>query len=71
MLIFRSEEHIDRWTAARELSRGAVLSPQVAWELAREWYRDKLHPHWRRHSLEETEALFVRLGLNDAFWALR
>lgn len=71
MLIFRSEEHIDRWTAARELSRGAVLSPEVAWQLAREWYCDKLHPQWRRHTLDETEALFARLALTDDFWALR
>lgn len=71
MLIFRSEEHIDRWTAARDLPRGAVLSLQTAWELAREWYKDKVNPQWRRHTVDETEALFERLGLDGEFWRLR
>lgn len=71
MLIFRSEEHIDRWNGARELERGAVLTPEVAWELARDWYQDKVDPHWRRHTVEETEALFKRLGLQGEFWRLR
>jgi carboxypeptidase C (cathepsin A) len=71
MLIFRSEEQIDRWRAARDLPRGAVLSPQIAWELARAWYQDKVHPHWRRHTVEEAEALFMSLGLKEAFWQLR
>jgi hypothetical protein len=71
MLIFRSEEHIDRWTAARDLSRGAVLSLSTAWELARDWYKDKVHPQWRRHTVDETEALFKRLHLDGEFWRLR
>jgi hypothetical protein len=71
MLLFRSEEHIDRWTAARELPRGAVLSAETAWALARDWYQDKVHPQWRRHTVDETEALFQRLGLTDDFWRLR
>lgn len=71
MLIFRSEEHIDRWCAARDLARGAVLTPDTAWDLARAWYREKVHPHWRRHTPEETEGLFQSLGLTDPFWRLR
>ena len=71
MLIFRSEEHIDRWSAARELKRGGVLTPEAAWELAREWYRDKVDPRWRRHTVDETEALFNRIGLHGDFWRLR
>lgn len=71
MLLFRSEEHIDRWCEARELERGAVLTPEVAWKLARDWYQDKVDPRWRRHTVEETEALFSRLGLDGEFWRLR
>lgn len=71
MLIFRSEEHIDRWCAPREIPRGAVLSAQIAWELARAWYEDKVHAHWRRHTVDEAEALFMSLGLTEAFWQLR
>jgi hypothetical protein len=71
MLIFRSEEHIDRWSAARDLQRGAVLMPEAAWELAREWYKDKVDPRWRRHTVDETESLFNRIGLHGDFWRLR
>lgn len=71
MLIFRSEEHVDRWCRQRDLARGALLDPLTAWQLAYEWFRNKVKPDWRRHTLEETEALFKRLGLTDAFWSLR
>lgn len=71
MLIFRSEEHVDRWCAARDLSRGALLSLEQAWALASDWYRDKVRPDWRRHTVDETEALLARLGLTGPFWRLR
>ena len=71
MLLFRSEEHADRWSRDRELSRGAVLTPEQGWRLARGWYKDKLKPDWRRHTLEETEALLAEVGLTGEFWNLR
>ncbi len=71
MLLFRAEEHIDRWCQARDLPRGATLTPQQAWRLARGWYKDKLKPDWRRHTLEETEALLAEVDLTGPFWDLR
>jgi hypothetical protein len=71
MLIFRSEDHIDRWCALHDLQRGATLTPQQTWQLADNWFRDKLKPEWRRHTLEETEELLARIGLVDSFWNLR
>lgn len=71
MLIFRSEEHVDRWCEARDLPRGGVLTPEQGWRLAQAWYEDKLRPDWRRHTPEETEALLGRLGLTGDFWRLR
>jgi hypothetical protein len=71
MLLFRSEEHIDRWCAARDMSRGGILTPDQAWKLARAWYKDKLKPDWRRHTLEEAEALLCEIGLSGSFWNLR
>lgn len=71
MLLFRSEEHVDRWCAAWGATRGATLSPERAWRLARSWFaRDRRSPEWRRHSPEEAEALFASLGLVGAFWRL-
>lgn len=71
MLIFRAEEHINRWCSARDLQRGATLTPEQAWRLASGWYKDKVKPEWRRHTLEDTEALLKDVGLSGAFWNLR
>jgi hypothetical protein len=71
MLLFRDEEHIDRWCGARDLPRGASLTPEQGWNLAYGWYKDKLAPGWRRHTLEETEALLRDVGLTGSFWSLR
>jgi len=71
MLLFRDEEHVDRWRAARDLPRGGLLTPDQTERLARGWYGRKLAPDWRRHTLEETEALLAQVGLTGPFWNLR
>lgn len=53
------------------MPRGAVITPEQAWQLADGWYRHKLQPDWRRHTPDETEALFDRIGLTGSFWNLR
>ena len=70
MLLFRSEEHVDRWLEQRGYDRGAVLDRRQIWGLADSWYRDKLSPRWRRHTPEEAEAVFASLGLSGDFWRL-
>jgi hypothetical protein len=72
MLLFRSEEHVDRWCEAWHLERGAILSPQRAWRLAQQWYAvDRRDPAWRRPTLEESEAILSNLELVGPFWNLR
>ena len=72
MLLFRSEDHVDRWVQQWGLARGAVMTPEQAWGLARAWYEpDRRLPDWRRRTLEETEALLAELGLTGPFWGLR
>ena len=71
MLLFRDEEHVERWCEARDLTRGAVITPEQAWRLAYGWYKDKVKSEWRRHTLEETEALLSSIALTDALWDLR
>ena len=72
MLLFRSEEHVDRWCEAWRQPRGATLQPEAAWRLALAWYAaDRRDPSWRRRTIEETEALFDELGLGGDFWRLR
>ena len=71
MLLFRSEEHLERWCAFRELPRGGMMVPEQCWQLARAWYADRLRPDWRRKTLEEAEAAFAAVGLTGPFWSLR
>ena len=71
MLLFRDEEHVDRWCGARDLARGEVITMQQAWALAHGWYKDKLKPDWRRHTPQETEALLASIGLTGSFWSVR
>ncbi|MFP5286838.1 MAG: hypothetical protein ACLGI9_13945 [Thermoanaerobaculia bacterium] len=72
MLLFRSEEHVDRWCGSWGLPRGALLSLEQTWQLAQAWHSaDRRDPAWRRRTVEETEAVFRRLGLEGDFWNLR
>ena len=71
MLLFRDKEHVNRWCDTRELRPGASLTPEQAWRLAQGWYKDKLKPEWRRHTVLEAEALLRSVGLTGPFWNLR
>ena len=71
MLLFRDEEHVARWCGGRDVARGGLLTPEQGWHLAQGWYGNKLSPSWRRHTLDEAEALLASVGLTGSFWSLR
>ena len=68
MLLFRSEEHVDRWCAARNLPRRPLVDLDQLWELAKAWYSNRLTPEARRPMGAEIREIFDRLGLTDPFW---
>ncbi len=68
MCLFRSEEELDEWLAGRE--RGATMTVDTCWRLARAWYPGKDRPGFRRKTLEEAQATFTSLGLTGPFWEL-
>ena len=70
MLLFRSEEHVDRWCADRGLPRGGILSLEQLWQLATAWYANRMAHDWRRRTAEEAEAVFASVGLTGPFWRL-
>jgi hypothetical protein len=70
MLLFRSEEHVDRWSEQRGGGRGGLLMPDQLWRLADAWYRDRMSPDWRRRTTEEAQAVFEDIGLTGPFWRL-
>ena len=67
MRFFRSEEHARRH---QQTTDADILTLAQAAALARAWYERKLTRGWRRHTAEEAEALFTRLGFDRAFWRL-
>ena len=68
MLLFRSEEHVDRWCTTRGLPRRPLVTLAQLWELARAWYANRLTPEARRPMGDEIRAIFDGLGLTDPFW---
>jgi hypothetical protein len=71
MLLFRDEEHVDRWCGMRAQPRGGLLTVTQLWDLARIWYEHRLEPGWRRRTAEEAQAVFEGIGLTGLFWDLR
>lgn len=70
MLLFRSEEHVDRWCNQWNRPRGGTLTLQQGWRLAKEWYADRLSSTWRPMAIPEAQAVFARIGLVGEFWEL-
>ncbi len=68
MLLFRSEEAVDAWCAARGLARGAVLPLDQVWTLAQAWYATRLDAGYKGRSAAEVEAILAGVGLNGPFW---
>ena len=66
MLLFSSEEHVERAGVAR----GAFMTPEQIWRLADTWYHDRDDPNWRRRSADEAEQVFTEIGLTGEFWKL-
>jgi len=71
MLLFRSEEHVEKWLAQRGLQRGAIFSLKQCWQMAHLWYHDRLSPNYSRRTAAEAEAAFESIGLTGAFWRLQ
>jgi hypothetical protein len=52
----------------QELPRGAVLSLDQTWALAKLWYQNRLDPAWRRPTAAEANDAFASIGLSGDFW---
>ena len=68
MLLFRLEENVDRWCAARGLPRRPLVSLEQLWRLAVEWYANRLTVESRRPGPDEMARIFADIGLTDSFW---
>lgn len=70
MLLFRSEEDVDRWCSRWGRERGALLTLDQQWRLAQTWYGDRLDFDWRRKTPGEVKSLWTELDFSSPFWEL-
>ena len=68
MLLFRSEEWIDKWCKRYNLERREVLSLDQVWELSKLWYHDRLSVEYHGRTAEQAQEIFRQAGLTSAFW---
>ena len=70
MLLFQSEEWIDRWCKRNKLERGETLSVAQVWNLSKLWYHNRLSVDYHGRSVEQVAEIFKQAGLTSAFWYL-
>lgn len=70
MLLFRSEEHLDRWLLDPSHPKGECISLDQQWGLAEKWFAGRHLPGWDKRTAEEAEAVFRSVGLTSDFWRL-
>ncbi|MCB9145293.1 MAG: hypothetical protein H6635_07985 [Anaerolineales bacterium] len=68
MLLFRSEEWVDKWCKRNNLERGEMLSLQQVWELSKLWYGNRMSLEYHGRSMEQVADIFKQTGLNAKFW---
>jgi hypothetical protein len=54
-----------------EITAGELVDLPTLRTLARRWYGDRLSPHWRPRTLQESQAILDSVGLTGDFWRLR
>ena len=69
MLLFRSEEDLNAWSAATGIPRGEAFDLDRLWRLASTWYDDRLDHDWQRRSVPQRQALMHGAGLTGDFWS--
>jgi hypothetical protein len=52
------------------MPRGALVTLEQTWSLARAWYERRLDPDYRRPTPAEATAAFASAGLTGSFWDL-
>jgi hypothetical protein len=68
MLLFRSEEPVDRWCESRGIPRRPLINLKQLWQLAMHWYANRLTVESRRPAADEMVSIFRSIGLTGPFW---
>jgi len=68
MLLFRSEETVNRWCQTHQVPRRPLVTLDQLWHLAVVWYANRLTVESRRPAPDEMVAVFAGIGLEGPFW---
>ena len=68
MMLFRSEEDVDRWCAATGEPRGETVPLQQIWQLSQFWYGNRMDPDFRGRTPDQVVEVFNQAGLTSEFW---
>jgi hypothetical protein len=68
MLLFRSEETVDRWCESRRTLRRPLVNLDQLWQLSVAWYANRLTIESRRPAPDEMVSIFASIGLTGPFW---
>lgn len=70
MLVFRSEEHVDRWIESGH-PKGERMTLDQLWMLSKEWFAGRHLLEWNKRTAEESEELLGSVGLHGRFWSFQ
>jgi hypothetical protein len=70
MTAFRSEADVHDWLQATGREFGALITPQVLYDLGRDWYATRAELDWQPSTAAEATAMFAAHGLVGDFWSL-
>lgn len=68
MLLFRSEEWVDKWCERNNLERGETLTIDQVWELSKLWYGNRMSVEYHGRSAEQIAEIFRKTDLASKFW---
>jgi hypothetical protein len=68
MLLFQSEEWIEKWCKRNDLERGEILTIEQVWELSKLWYHNRLSVDFHGRNIEQVAEIFKQSRLTSEFW---
>lgn len=70
MTAFRSEEDVRAWLQVTGHDFGAIIAPQVLYELGRDWYATRTDLDWQPATAAQAAGMFAAHRLVGEFWSL-
>ncbi len=68
--LFCSPPHIEAWAQAGPRPIGQIIPSATMWQLAQQWYGDRLDPDWSPRTAAAAQQLLEQCGLSGDFWRL-